>query len=79
MELHLNWSDLFTCGIEHNIEANLQNFVPYTLKICRHVDLLVWVVCPIKEWWLANTTFHVIFMDFEPIREGKYITGSYTN
>jgi hypothetical protein len=29
MELHLNWSDSFTCSIERNIEANLPDSVPY--------------------------------------------------
>jgi hypothetical protein len=79
MELHLNWSDSFTCSIEHNIEANLPKFVPYTLKICRHADLPVRVVRPIEERWLANTTYHVAFVDFEPIMEGKSLIGSNTN
>jgi hypothetical protein len=79
MKLHLNWSDSFTCSIEHNINANLPNFVPYTLKVCRHANLPVRVVCPIEEQWLANTTFYVAFVDFEPIREGKSLTGSDTN
>jgi hypothetical protein len=72
MEIYLNWSDFFTCSIEHNIEINLPNFVLYTLKICR-------VVCLIEEWWLANTTSHVAFVDFESIREGKSLTSSDTN
>jgi hypothetical protein len=47
--------------------------------MCRHADLPVWVVGPIKEQLLANTTFHVAFVDFEPIREGKSITSSHIN
>jgi hypothetical protein len=34
MELHLNWSDSFTCNTERNIEVYLPNYVPYTLNIC---------------------------------------------
>jgi hypothetical protein len=79
MELYLKWSDFFTSSIGHNIEINLPNFVPYTLKICRHADLPVRVVRLIEERWLANTTFYVAFMDFESIREGKSLTISGTN
>jgi hypothetical protein len=79
MKLYLNWNDSFTCSIERNIEANLPNFVPYTLKICRHTDFPVRVVGPIEERWLANTMFHVAYVDFEPIREGKTLTSSDTN
>jgi hypothetical protein len=79
MELHLNWSDSFTCSIEYSIEANLPNLISNTLKKCRHFNLLVWVVGPIEEQWLANTMFHVAYVDFEPIREGKSLTGSNTN
>lgn len=79
MELHLNWSDSFTCSIECNIEENLPNFVPYTLKICQHADLPVRVVRPIKERWLARTAFHVFYVDFELIREGKPLTVFDTN
>jgi hypothetical protein len=43
------------------------------------VNLLVWVVCPIEERWLPNTTFHVAFVDFELIREEKSLTSSDTN
>jgi hypothetical protein len=43
------------------------------------VNLLVWVIGPIEEWWLANTTFYVTYVDFKPIREGKSLTGSDTN
>jgi hypothetical protein len=63
MELQLNRSDPSTLGIESSIEANL----------------LIWVVRPIKERCLANTTFHVAFVDFEPIRKRKSLTGSNTN
>jgi hypothetical protein len=45
MELHLNQSDPST----RNIETNLLDAVPNTLKICRRADLPVWVVCPIKN------------------------------
>jgi hypothetical protein len=48
------------------------------MKKHRHVNLPVWVVRPIKEWWLANTMFHVAFVDFESIREGKSLTSSDT-
>jgi hypothetical protein len=33
----------------------------------------------VPDKWLANTTFHVAYVDFEPIREGKSLTGSNTN
>jgi hypothetical protein len=49
------------------------------LKIRRHANLPVWVVGPIEEWRFANTLFHVAYMDFEPIREEKSLTGSDTN
>jgi hypothetical protein len=71
MELHLNWNDSFTCSIERNIEAYLPNSISNTLKKRRHVNLPIWVVGPIKEWWLAKTMFHVTYMDFELISEGK--------
>jgi hypothetical protein len=79
MKLHMNWGDLFTCSIIHNIEANLPNFVPYTLKICQHADLPVRVVYAIEERWLGNTTLHVAFMDIEHIRKEKSLTSSGTN
>jgi hypothetical protein len=50
-----------------------------TLKKHRHANLSVWVVGSIEEWWVANTTFHVAYMDFESIREGKSLTGFDTN
>jgi hypothetical protein len=55
------------------------NFIPYTLKICRHVDLPIQVVGPIEERWLSNTTFHVSYMDFKPIRGAKSLIDSDTN
>jgi hypothetical protein len=69
----------FTCNIERNIEANVSNSIPNTLEKCRHVNLPVWVVGPIEEWWLPNTTFNFAFVDFKQIREGKFLTGSDTN
>jgi hypothetical protein len=68
-----------TLGIESSIEANLPNSIPNTLKKHRHANLPVWVVCPIKERWLANTTFLVAFKVFESISERKSLTGSNTN
>jgi hypothetical protein len=53
--------------------------IPNTLKKHRHANLPVWVVCPIKEWWLANTTFPVASMDFEPFREGKSLMAPIPN
>jgi hypothetical protein len=79
MKLHLNWSDLFTCSIERNIESDLPDSIPYTMKLCRHVNLLVLIVSPIEELWFANTMFYVAFMDFEPIRVRKSLIGSDTN
>jgi hypothetical protein len=64
IELHLNWSDSFTCSIE----ANLPNSIPNTLKKHRHANIPVWVVGSIEERWLANTMFHVAFMEFETNR-----------
>jgi hypothetical protein len=79
MKLHLNRSDSSTHTIKHNIKANLPNAVADTLKICRHVNLLVWVVRPIKEQWLANTTFHVAFVDLKPIKVERSLIVSDTN
>jgi hypothetical protein len=79
MELHLNWSDSVTCSIEIRIKANFPNTVTDALKICRHANLPVRVIGPIEERRFANTSFHVAYMDFEPIREDKFLTGSDTN
>ena len=79
MEFHLNWSDPSTRSIESSIEVDFLDRVPNTLKICRHEDLILWVVCPIKERWLSNTLFHVAFVDFKPISEGKSLNGFDTN
>jgi hypothetical protein len=79
MKLQLNRSDPRALSIEHSVEANLLDAIPNTLKECRHADLPVRVVRPIEERWLARTTFHVAYVDFEPIREGKSLTGSDTN
>jgi hypothetical protein len=81
MELHLNRSDPITRSIQRNIEADLLDIVPttLTLRICRYVDLLVWMVRPIEEQMFANTSFHVAFVDFRPIRVRKSLTDSNTN
>jgi hypothetical protein len=79
MELHLNWSDPVTCSIKKCIEANFSNSVTHALKIRRHANLPVWVIGPIEEWRFANTLFHVAYVDFKPIREGKSLTGFDTN
>jgi hypothetical protein len=79
MELHLNWSDPVTCSIANRIEANFPNQVTDALKIRRHANLPVRVIGPIEERRFANTSFHVAYVDFEPIREGKSLTGSDTN
>jgi hypothetical protein len=79
MELHLNWSDPVTCSIEIRIKVNLPNSVTDALKIRRHVKLPVWAIGPIEERRFANTLFHVTYVDFETIREEKYLTGFDTN
>jgi hypothetical protein len=79
MILQLKRSDPSTLSIEYNIEANLPNTMPSTLKIHRHANIPIWVVCPIEDWRFANTSFLVTFVDFKPIRVGKSITGSDTN
>jgi hypothetical protein len=79
MEFHLNWSDPSTRSIESSIEVDFLDRVPNTLKICRHMDLLVQVVRPIEEQWLANITFHVAFVDFKLIRVMESLTGSDSN
>jgi hypothetical protein len=68
-------------GIKHSIKTNFQDMTPNTLKIYRHADLLVWVVRPIKErrFAIANTSFHVAFVDFRLIRVRKTLTDSDTN
>jgi hypothetical protein len=75
MKLHLNQSDLST----RNIDTNLLNVIPNTLKIYRHADILVWVVSPIVERRFANTLFHVTFLDFRSIRVRKSLTSFDTN
>jgi hypothetical protein len=40
------------------IETNFPNSKANALKIRQHVDLVVWVIRPIEEWWFANTTFY---------------------
>jgi hypothetical protein len=79
MELHLNGSDPVTCSIENRIEANFPNPITDALKIHRHVNLPVRVIGPIEERRFANTSFHVAYVDFEPIREGKTLTAFDTN
>jgi hypothetical protein len=79
MELHLNRSDSSIRSVESSIEADFPDVVPNTLKIYWHADLLVRVVRPIEEWWLTSPTFHVAFMDFNPIRVRKSLTASNTN
>jgi hypothetical protein len=79
MEFHLNWSDPVICSIEIRIEANFPNPVTDALKISRHANSPVRVIGPIEELRFANTSFHVAYVDFEPIREGKSLTGSNTN
>jgi hypothetical protein len=66
--IELQLSDLSTRDIERGVKTDLPDVVSNTPKICRHADLLVQVVCPIEEQWLASTMFHVAFVDFEPIR-----------
>jgi hypothetical protein len=79
MELHLNWSDPVTCSIKNRIEENFPNPITDALKIRRNVNLLVRVIGPIEERRFANTSFHVAYVDFEPIREGKSLTDFDTN
>jgi hypothetical protein len=79
MELQWNRIHLSTLGIKRGIETNLPYTIPNTLKIYRHVDLLVWVIHPIEERRFANTSFHISFVDFRPIRVRKYLIGSDTN
>jgi hypothetical protein len=54
--------------IEIRIEANLPNLVTDALKIRRHANLPVRAVGLIEERRFANTLFHVVYVDFEPIR-----------
>ena len=50
------------------ILTNLLDPPVYALKMSRHVDLLVRVVCYIEEWRLTETAFHVTFVDHGPIK-----------
>jgi hypothetical protein len=75
----LNWSDPVTCSIENRMDVNFPNLVTDALKICRHANLPVRVIGPIEERRFANTSFYVAYVDFEPIREEKSLTGSDTN
>jgi hypothetical protein len=78
-ELHLNRSDLITRSIERIIDIDLPDTIPNSLKICGHADLRVWVIYPIAERRFANTSFHVAFVDFRPIRVRKLLIGSDIN
>ena len=60
MELHLNGSDSSTLGIERSIETNFLDTIPNTLDMR--------IVHPIEERRFANTSFHVAFANFKPIR-----------
>jgi hypothetical protein len=70
---------MVTCSIEICIKENFPNSITDALKIRRHTNLPVRVIGPIEEWRFANTSSHVAYVDFEPIREGKSLTGSDTN
>ena len=50
------------------ILTNLLNSPINALKMCRHVDLSVGVVCSIEVGRLARTTLHVAFVDHGPIK-----------
>ena len=55
----------------HNVISFLTNLLDppvYALKMHRHADLLVGVVCSIEERRFVGTMLHVAFMDHGPIK-----------
>ena len=64
-------SILSVASIKHNVISiltNLLNFPINPLKMRRHVNLSIGVVCSIEERWFAKTMLHVAFMDHGPIK-----------
>jgi hypothetical protein len=56
---------------KHNVSSILTNLLDKPInpvKMCRHANLPIGVVCSIKELWFARTTLHVTFMDHGPIK-----------
>jgi hypothetical protein len=56
---------------KHNISIILRNLLDLpinALKMRRHADLPIKVVCSIEERWLAGTALHVAFVDHRPIK-----------
>jgi hypothetical protein len=51
-----------------SILTNLSDLPINALKMCRHADLRIGVVCSIKERWLAGIVLHVAFVDHGPIK-----------
>jgi hypothetical protein len=61
------------------ILANLPNSPVNALKMRRHADLPVGVICFIEEWRLVRTMLHVTFVDHGPIKVEGPLIGSNTN
>ena len=66
--VNLLLTDTSSKHLEVRILANLPNSPINALKMCRHADLPVGVVCSTEERWLAGTTLYVIFMYHGPIK-----------
>ena len=62
---------LSVASIKHNVISiliYLQNFSINSLKMRRHANLPIGVICSIEERWFAGTTLHVAFVDHGPIK-----------
>ena len=61
------------------ILTNLPNTSINALKMRRHADLAVWVVCSIEVRRFAGTTLYITFVDHGPITVEWSLIGSDTN
>ena len=66
--VNLLLTDMSSKHLVVSILTNLPNSPINALKMCRHANLLVRVVCSIEVRRLARTALHVAFMDHGPIK-----------
>jgi hypothetical protein len=73
---------LSVASIKHNVISiliNLSNFSINPLKMRRHANLPIGVVCSIEEQCFARTVLHIAFMDHGPIKLEWSLISSDTN
>ena len=66
--VNLLLTDMSSKHLEVRILANLPNSPINALKMCRHADLLVGIVCSIEVLQFVRTALHVAFVDHGPIK-----------